>query len=111
MPHIGQGAPPRRTVTGECPNQLAFTKPNMVKHLSSNIYEAKRDGFEDAVPQAAMAGASYRQQHNLSTLGGCVTNGEFRVFFVFDAADSARAELFRYQVDSASEKTCPDCHL
>jgi len=35
--------------------QLAFTDPDMVKHFSSNIYEAKRDGFRDAIPQAAMA--------------------------------------------------------
>ena len=43
--------------------KLAFTNPEMVKHLSSNIYEAKRDGFRDAVPQAAMAAASYCRQH------------------------------------------------
>lgn len=43
--------------------KLAFTNPEMVKHLSLNIYEAKRDGFRDAVPQAAMAAASYCRQH------------------------------------------------
>jgi len=67
--------------------QLAFTDPDMVKHFSSNIYEAKRDGFRDAIPQAAMAGASYCRQHNLSTFRGCVTNGEIWVFFIFNAAD------------------------
>jgi len=86
--------------------QLAFTDPDMVKHFSSNIYEAKRDGFRDAIPQAAMAGASYCRQHklvyltsfeggevidgprSLSTFRGCVTNGEIWVFFIFNAADS-----------------------
>ena len=76
----------------------------MVKHFSSNIYEAKRDGFRDAIPQAAMAGASYCRQHkyvgyllkdrivddlrSLSMFRSCVTNGEIWVFFIFNVADS-----------------------
>ena len=43
--------------------QLAFSNPDMVENLSSNIYEAKKDGFSDAVPQAAMAGVVYCQRH------------------------------------------------
>lgn len=68
--------------------QLAFTDPDNVKLLSSNIYEAKKDGFRDAIPQAAMAAASYCRQHNLLTFRGCVTNGETWVFFVFNVAES-----------------------
>lgn len=43
--------------------KFAFTNPEMVKHISSNIYGAKRDGFRDAVPQAVMAAVSYCRQH------------------------------------------------
>lgn len=83
--------------------QLAFSNPDMVENLSSNIYEAKKDGFSDAVPQAAMAGVVYCQRHkqvisifswrcsslmpswSLKTYRGCVTNGEIWVFFVFNS--------------------------
>jgi len=65
--------------------QLAFSNPDMVKNISSNIYGAKKEGFSDAIPQAAMAGVVYCQQHNLKTYRGCVTNGEIWVFFVFNA--------------------------
>ncbi|KAF8802040.1 hypothetical protein BYT27DRAFT_7197515 [Phlegmacium glaucopus] len=67
--------------------QLAFTDPDMFKHISSSIYEAGRVGFGDAVSEATMACASYCQQHYLSTSRGCVTNGENWVFFVFNVAD------------------------
>ena len=39
--------------------QLAITDPDMVKHVSSNTHEAKRDGFRDAILEAAIAGASF----------------------------------------------------
>jgi len=63
--------------------KLAFANPGMIEHISSNIYEAKREGFKEAVPQAAMAAASYCRQNRLDTYRGCVTNGEIWVFFVF----------------------------
>lgn len=43
--------------------RLAFSNPDMIKTISSNIYEAKKEGFPDAIPQAAMAGVVYCQQH------------------------------------------------
>jgi hypothetical protein len=43
--------------------QLAFTDPYMVELISSNIYETKKEGFRDGVPQAAMAGVSFCRQH------------------------------------------------
>ena len=39
-----------------CDPKLAFA---MVKHLSSNVYQAKGEGFKDSLLQAAMAAASY----------------------------------------------------
>jgi hypothetical protein len=42
---------------------LAFANPDIVKNLSSNIYEAKKHGLGDAIPQATMAAASYCRQH------------------------------------------------
>ncbi|KAF8589241.1 hypothetical protein K439DRAFT_1628944 [Ramaria rubella] len=65
--------------------KLAFTNPDILKHLSSNIYAATNDGFRAAIPHATMAAASYCRDHSLSTFRGCVTNGEIWVFFVFKA--------------------------
>jgi len=42
---------------------VAFANPDMVKAMSSNMYEAKNDGVRAAVPQAAIAAASYCRQH------------------------------------------------
>lgn len=63
---------------------VAFANPDMVKAISSNIYEAKKDGVRAAVPQAAIAAASYCRSHKLSTFRGCVTSGESWVFFVYN---------------------------
>ncbi|KAF8811363.1 hypothetical protein BYT27DRAFT_7184827 [Phlegmacium glaucopus] len=38
----------------------------------------REKGFEEVIPQAAMAAASYYRQQR-----GCITNGEIWVFFIF----------------------------
>ena len=40
----------------------------MVEFFSLNIYGAKNEGLDDAVPQAALAIASFCQQHRYVTL-------------------------------------------
>ncbi|KAF8160007.1 hypothetical protein B0H34DRAFT_807435 [Crassisporium funariophilum] len=47
--------------------------------------KAKKEGFSDAVAQAAMASVVFCQQHGFETYRSCVTNGETWVFLVFNA--------------------------
>ncbi|KAG1778407.1 hypothetical protein EV702DRAFT_1278097 [Suillus placidus] len=51
---------------------------------TSNIFEAKRDNVRAALPQAAVAAASYCQLQGLFAVRGVVTSGEQWVFFVYE---------------------------
>ncbi|KAG1784537.1 uncharacterized protein HD556DRAFT_1427447 [Suillus plorans] len=52
--------------------------------MTSNIFEAKRDNARFALPQAAIAAASYCQLQGLFTVRGVVTSGEEWIFFVYE---------------------------
>ncbi|KAF8727573.1 hypothetical protein AX14_007280 [Amanita brunnescens Koide BX004] len=56
---------------GALANRSARRRP-----LTPAIFEAKKDNLPAALPQAAMAVASYRKQHELPVLRGCITSGE-----------------------------------
>jgi len=75
--------------------------------LTSIIIEAKKDNLPAALPQAAMAVASYCKQHEfdhfplvfnlpdldlfrLPVLRGCITSGEQWAFFVYKGGDASR---------------------
>ncbi|KAF8347289.1 hypothetical protein F5887DRAFT_1281371 [Amanita rubescens] len=58
--------------------------------LTPTIIEAKKDNLPAAVPQAAMAVASYCKQHELPVLRGCITSGEQWSFFVYKGGDASR---------------------
>ncbi|KAI9463146.1 hypothetical protein HD554DRAFT_2125002 [Boletus coccyginus] len=60
---------------------LAPHNTRIVQH--ANIFEAKRDNVNAALPQAVVAAASYCKQHELSVMRGCITSGEQWAFFVY----------------------------
>ncbi|KAG2034767.1 hypothetical protein BDR03DRAFT_1001453 [Suillus americanus] len=63
----------------------ALANPGYIKGpMTSNIFEAKRDNVRAAMPQAAIAAASYCQLQDLSVVRGVVTSGEQWIFFVYE---------------------------
>ncbi|KIJ13642.1 hypothetical protein PAXINDRAFT_156455 [Paxillus involutus ATCC 200175] len=66
----------------------ALANPEFIKGpMTSNIFEAKRDNVRAALPQAAIAAASYCKLRNLSTIRGVVTSGEQWLFFAYERVD------------------------
>ncbi|KAF5385104.1 hypothetical protein D9615_001045 [Tricholomella constricta] len=61
---------------------LVLKSPDTIKGpVTSNIFEAKRDNVQAAIPQAVMAAA--HKQHGMQVLRGCITSGEQWIFFAF----------------------------
>ncbi|KIM71928.1 hypothetical protein PILCRDRAFT_747605 [Piloderma croceum F 1598] len=65
---------------------ISLNNPDLTP-ITSNIFEAKRDRVDAAIPQVALAAASHCKQHSLPVLRGCITSGEQWVFFIYEAKE------------------------
>ncbi|KAF8635363.1 hypothetical protein AX17_003932, partial [Amanita inopinata Kibby_2008] len=57
------------------------------KSVTPVIIEEEQEKLRDALPQAAVASASYCKQHQLPLVRGFITSGEEWLFFVYKASD------------------------